>query len=55
MKNIKQVAEQFHVSAQTVRTWVRSGELKCFRVKDICRFSDEHIKDFIAENEKHSA
>ena len=52
MLNIKEVARHFHVSPQTVRAWVRSGQLKCFHLNDVYRFSEQHIQAFIAENER---
>jgi excisionase family DNA binding protein len=51
MMNIKEVSKYFHVSAQTVRAWVRDGELKCFQLGHVSRFSDAQIQQFIEANE----
>jgi hypothetical protein len=52
MLSAKDVGTLFHASQQTVRKWVSDGELKCFQIGHVSRFSETHISDFIAENEK---
>ena len=47
MLDIKQVSQTFSVSPQTVRKWVRAGELKCFWIVDVMRFRPQDVAEFI--------
>lgn len=49
--DIKQVAKTFSVDPQTVRKWVRAGELKAFRIADIMRFRPQDVAQFITDNQ----
>jgi excisionase family DNA binding protein len=51
MLSVKEVGSLFHVSQQTVRKWVKDGELKCFHIGDVFRFSEAHVQEFITANE----
>jgi excisionase family DNA binding protein len=55
MLSVKEVSSLFHVSQQTVRKWVRDGELRCFHIGDVVRFSEDHVKEFIKTNERQPA
>ena len=55
MLDIKQVAQTFGVSPQTIRKWVRSGDLKAFWLVDVMRFRPEDVADFITRNQTERA
>jgi len=42
----KQVAEMFEVGTETIRLWLRSGELKGYNQNSYWRISDQQINDF---------
>lgn len=48
----KEVAKLFSVSKQTVRAWMRSGQLKSIHVGQIVRVRREDVQAFIEQNER---
>jgi excisionase family DNA binding protein len=41
-----QVAEMFEVGAETIRLWLRSGELEGYNQNSYWRISDQQIREF---------
>lgn len=50
--SVKEVAEMFDVSANTIRNLCDSGELGSIRIGAQYRISEEEIKKYINQNKK---
>lgn len=48
--NIKEVSEQLHLSENTIRKYIKSGELKASLIGGKYLFTDEYIKEFLDAN-----
>lgn len=48
----KDVARLFSVSTQTVRAWMRSGQLRFVQINQVIRIRREDVQEFIAKNER---
>lgn len=48
--SVKQVKDQFGVSAKTVRRWIERGELHVHRLGRQLRVSEDDINAFIAQH-----
>jgi excisionase family DNA binding protein len=46
----RDVADRLQVSAMTVYTWARLGELPCVRIRRIIRFKEADVRVFIEAN-----
>lgn len=44
------IARMFSVSKQTVRAWMRTGQLPFVQVNQIIRVKHEDVQEFIAKN-----
>lgn len=44
MKSIKEVAEIFNVSRQTIHAWIKKGAIKAIKIGGTVRISDEEIE-----------
>jgi excisionase family DNA binding protein len=53
--SVRDVAKHFSVNGQTVRKWVRAGELKTLRFGGSIRIRTEDLQDFITANERQRA
>jgi excisionase family DNA binding protein len=49
---VRDVANYFAVSKQTVARWYKSGQLQSMRIGGGVRFTRQHIADLIGTNEK---
>jgi PAS domain S-box-containing protein/excisionase family DNA binding protein len=50
MLTVEEVASELRVSQETVRRWVRNGQLPCFKLARGIRIPSEVIKDLIGTN-----
>jgi len=50
MLTVDEVAQELRVSKETVRRWVRSGQLPCFKLSRGIRIPSDVIKDMIGTN-----
>lgn len=50
MLTVEEVANELRVSKETVRRWVRNGQLTCIKLPRGIRIPSEGIKDFIRTN-----
>ncbi|OGO02691.1 MAG: hypothetical protein A2Y59_06340 [Chloroflexi bacterium RBG_13_52_14] len=50
MLTVEEVASELRVSQETVRRWVRNGQLPCFKLARGIRIPSEVIKDLIRIN-----
>jgi excisionase family DNA binding protein len=55
MLTVEEVASELRVSKETVRRWVRSGQLPCIKLPRGIRISSEVIKDLIRTNLRQEA
>ena len=44
---IKEVAEHLKVSTQTVRNWIKKGDLEAAKLKHAVRISEENLKKIL--------
>lgn len=54
MLTVEEVAKELRVSKETVRRWVRNGQLPCVKLPRGIRIPNEVIKDFIRMNFQQS-
>lgn len=47
---VKDLANLFGVSEQSIRLWVKGGRLKALRVGRSCRFTADAIEAFLTKN-----
>ncbi|MCK9467617.1 MAG: helix-turn-helix domain-containing protein [Candidatus Absconditabacterales bacterium] len=47
---IQEVAEALKVTVQTVRNWIKSGELNSVKLKHSIRITEADLKDFVSKN-----
>ena len=50
---VEQVAKRFMVDPKTVRVWLRSGELKYFKIAGNVRITEESIQKLIEDSSKN--
>ena len=50
--SVGEVAKLFSCSKQTVRMWLKTGQLACIQINQVIRVKREAIDQFIADNEK---
>ena len=55
MLTVEEVASELRVSKETVRRWVRSGQLPCIKLPRGIRIPSEVIKDLIRTNLRQEA
>ena len=55
MLTVEEVASELRVSKETVRRWVRSGQLPCIKLPRGIRIPNEVIKDLIRTNLRQEA
>lgn len=55
MLTVEEVASELRVSKETVRRWVRSGQLPCIKLPRGIRIPSEVIKDLIRANLRQEA
>lgn len=48
MFTLQEVADRWRVSPQTVRRWVKDGDLRCIKFKGLMRFRPEDVDAFEA-------
>lgn len=51
---VAEIAERLHVHPQTVRAWIRGGELGCYQIGRYDRVSDEQLAHFL-DARRHDA
>jgi excisionase family DNA binding protein len=53
--SVQDVAKLFSVTGQTVARWIKTGELRSFKLGGCVRFRTEDIDAFVAANERKRA
>lgn len=51
MYTIKEVSDMFGVHYNTVRNWIRSGEIKCVKIAETIRIPDSEINRLMNRND----
>ena len=49
---VAQVADRLQVNAETVRVWIRSGELEAVDIGNEYRISPDDLRDFLQRRKK---
>ena len=48
---VRDVAEQYKVTPQTVYNWINHGQMNCLRLTGTVRFRPKHLEEFEARSE----
>ena len=51
----RDVADRFHVHLVTVRKWVQSGRIGCYKIGRTTRFSEAHLAAMLTEHPAEEA
>jgi excisionase family DNA binding protein len=51
---VEEVAQQFKVSDQTVRNWIKKGRLQAIQVASVIRIPESAINDFLASSKQEA-
>ena len=52
MYSVKEVAKELKVHENTIRRWIRDGDLKALKVGKQVRITDEQLKQFLESGKK---
>lgn len=47
MYSVKEVAKELKVHENTIRRWIRDGDLKCLKIGKQVRITEEQLKQFL--------